>query len=322
MPAITDISGILVGHAQDGVALTGCTVVIAPPGTVGAVDVRGGAPGTRETDLLSPTMLVQSVDAIMLCGGSAFGLDAASGVMRWLREQQRGFETGVARVPIVPAAVLFDLGIGKPVWPDASMGYAACVAATTACAEGNVGAGTGASAGKLRGLAGAMKTGIGTWSERLPDGTTIGALVAANPFGDLCTADGQPLAGVRLPDGSLPGTTTLLRAMLAPPVPGGFSNTTSGPLQNTTLAVIATDAILDKAAATRVAQMAHDGLARRVRPVHTPFDGDVVFVLATNQRPAPPLTALGSLAAEVLEHALERAATTALPAGGLPAAHR
>src|SRR5688500_5487037 len=174
-PAITDVPGVLVGHAQDLVALTGCTIVLATEGATGGVDVRGGAPGTRETDLLDPTAMVSVVHAIALCGGSAFGLAAATGVVEWLREHAIGFDAGVAKVPIVPAAVIFDLGIGRADrWADAAMGYAACAAASAIVAEGCVGAGTGATVGKLLGQAGAVKSGIGTWSETLADGTLIG----------------------------------------------------------------------------------------------------------------------------------------------------
>ncbi|MCU0491888.1 MAG: P1 family peptidase [Chloroflexaceae bacterium] len=317
-PAITDISGLLVGHAHDGEALTGCTVVLPPPGTVGGVDVRGGAPGTRETDLLSPTMLVSEVHAVALCGGSAFGLAAATGVMQWLHERGIGFQTAFAPVPIVPAAVIFDLGLGSASrWPDTAMGYAACEAASTTTGEGCVGVGVGASVGKVGGNATAMKCGVGSWSETLPDGTVIGALVVCNAFGDVwrdAGANSGIIAGARDGQGGFANTMRLLRQG----IPGGPLATAA--LSNTTLAVVATNASLNKAEATKLAQMAHDGLARTIRPVHTPFDGDTIFTLATRQRPALPLALLGGLAAEVLARAVERSASEATSLGGLPAA--
>jgi L-aminopeptidase/D-esterase-like protein len=315
-PAITDVPGILVGHAQDLEALTGCTVVLTTEGATGGVDVRGGAPGTRETDLLDPTAMVAVVHAIALCGGSAFGLAAATGVVEWLRERAIGFDTGVARVPIVPAAVIFDLGVGRADrWADAAMGYAACVAAGATVAEGCVGAGTGATVGKLLGLAGAVKGGVGTWSETVADGTMIGALVVCNAWGDIYRqADGQIIAGTRDPQsGMLIDAMTLLRQP-------AYQAAASAAAQNTTLAVIATDARLSKAEATKLAQMAQDGLARAIRPVHTPFDGDTVFALATGRRIGPPLAILGAIAADVLAHAIERSVVEATSLGGLLAA--
>src|SRR5215211_6592566 len=248
--AITDVPGVLVGHAQDLEALTGCTVVLTPDGATGGVDVRGGAPGTRETDLLDPTAMVSVVHAITQCGGSAFGLAAATGVVEWLRERAIGFDTGVAKVPIVPAAVIFDLGIGRADrWPDAAMGYAACAAAGPTVAEGCVGAGTGATVGKLLGPAGAVKSGVGTWSETLADGTVIGALVVCNAWGDIYRqTDGQIIAGTRDPQsGQLIDSIALLRQ------PAYQAAVSAAAAQNTTLAVIATDARLSKAEATKLA---------------------------------------------------------------------
>lgn len=317
MPTITDVPGILVGHTHDPAAFTGVTVVLAPEGTVGGVDVRGGAPGTRETDLLRPENMVQHVDAVVLAGGSAMGLAAATGVVQWLRERGRGFDTGVARVPIVPAAVIFDLTVGSAeAFPDAAMGYTACGAAAVDVAEGCVGAGMGATVGKLFGPGFAMKSGVGTWSERLPDGTTVGALVVVNAFGDVWREHGPLIAGLRLPEGGLADTTAQLRD---PRVVELFGSR-GGVGENTTIAVVATDARLDKAGTTKLAQMAHDGLARTIRPVHTPFDGDAVFALATGARPALHLALLGSVAADVLARAVERAALEATGMGGLPAA--
>jgi L-aminopeptidase/D-esterase-like protein len=303
-PAITDVPGVLVGHAQDLDALTGCTVVLTTEGATGGVDVRGGAPGTRETDLLHPTAMVAVVHAIALCGGSAFGLAATTGVVEWLREHAIGFETGVAKVPIVPAAVIFDLAIGRADrWADAAMGYAACAAAGPAVAEGCVGVGAGATVGKLLGPAGAMRSGVGTWSETLADGTVIGALVVCNAWGDIYRqSDGQIIAGTRDPQsGKLIDAMALLRQ---PEYQAAASAMAAA--QNTTLAVIATDARLSKAEVTKLAQMAQDGLARAIRPVHTPFDGDTVFALATGRRAGPPLAILGAIAADVLAHAIER----------------
>jgi L-aminopeptidase/D-esterase-like protein len=317
-PAITDVPGVLVGHADDLDALTGCTVVLTTEGATAGVDVRGGAPGTRETDLLNPTAMVSVVHAIALCGGSAFGLAAATGVVDYLRERAIGFDTGVAKVPIVPAAVIFDLGIGRSDrWPDAAMGYAACAAAGATVTEGCVGAGTGATVGKLLGPAGAVKSGVGTWSETLADGTVIGALVVCNAWGDVYShADGQIIAGTREPQsGQLIGSMELLRQ---PAYQAAASAMAAG--QNTTLAVIATDARLTKAEAAKLAQMAQDGLARAIRPVHTPFDGDTVFALATGRRAGPPLAILGAIAADVLTQAIERSVLEAASIGGLPAA--
>ena len=321
MPAITDIPGILVGHAHDSEALTGCTVLLLPAGTVGGVDVRGGAPGTHETDLLSPLATVSEVHALALCGGSAFGLAAVTGVMGWLHAQGRGYNVGVARVPIVPAAVIFDLALGRADrWPDAAMGYAACQAATTELNEGCVGAGIGASVGKLLGMAQAMKSGIGSWSATLGYGTTVGALVVVNAFGDVRDAQGQIIAGLRdLAQGGFADTGAVLRQGGLRPAIGTLAQTDPRQLSNTTLAVIATDAALSKTETNKLAQMAQDGLARAIRPVHTPFDGDTVFALATGQRSGAHLVALGSLAADVLAQAVVRAVQAATSMGGLPA---
>ncbi|MBP1467249.1 P1 family peptidase [Candidatus Chloroploca sp. M-50] len=324
---ITAVAGLTVGHAHDLEALTGVTVILTPAGAVGGVDVRGGAPGTRETDLLVPEAMVDQVHAVVLCGGSAFGLAAVTGVVQWLAEHGYGFETGVARVPIVPAAVLFDLALGRADrFPDAAMGYAACVDASTLVAEGCVGAGAGASVGKALGMTAAMKSGLGTASEILPDGTVVGALVAVNAYGDVWrdpVASHTPggsvqLAGVRdRANGGLLSTMDLLRDPRFQPA---FGSTQRDALGNTTLAVVATDARLSKAEARKLAQMAQDGLARTIRPIHTPFDGDTVFALATAQRPAPPMVMLGSIAADVLASAVERAVLMARSAGGLPSA--
>lgn len=299
---ITDVVGIEVGHATDARAATGCTVVLCRGGAVAGVDVRGGAPGTRETDLLDPTNLVERVHAVLLAGGSAFGLAAADGVMRYLEERGIGFDVGVARVPIVPAAILFDLDVGDPaVRPDAAMGYAACLAAGRAVEEGAVGAGTGATVGKALGPGGAMRGGVGTWSVALPGGAMVGALVAVNAFGDVVGArTGEVIAGARDPSGRFAGAEA---AVMAGAMAGGFG-------RSTTLAVVATDARLTKAQATRLAAEAHDGLARVIRPAHTLVDGDVVFALSAGEADAGPL-ALGVAAAEAVAAAVVRAVRVA-----------
>ena len=302
--AITDIRGIEVGHAQDEEALTGCTVILCREGAVAGVDVRGGAPGTRETDLLDPVNLVKNVHAVVLAGGSAYGLDAASGVMRYLEEQGIGFQTREARVPIVPTAILYDLGIGRAdVRPDAAMGYRAAAEALSAPPrEGSVGAGTGASIGKMRGMKYAMKSGIGTSSMEI-NGLIVGALVAVNAIGDVLDPEsGEKIAGLRS------GST--LEWMKT-------NQMSSAIKSNTVIGVIATNARLTKAAATKVAQMAHDGLARAIRPAHTMFDGDTIFTLATGEIEAD-ISLVGTFAAEVMAEAIIRAVKLAGSAGGLP----
>jgi L-aminopeptidase/D-esterase-like protein len=284
--AIVDIPGLLVGHFTLSERLTGCSVVLAPAGATGAVDVRGAAPGTRETDLLDPANLVDQVHAIVLSGGSAFGLDAASGVVRWLTEQGIGFETGYGRVPIVPAAVLFDLpmvreGDQPQARPGADAGYAACLAARTQTpAAGNVGAGAGACVGKLFGLERCMKGGIGNASVRVGP-WVVGAMVACNAVGDVIDpATGQVLAGARTADGV--GLLDTQRALL-----NGERGKRPLSGTNTTIGVVATNATLNKAQAKRLAMSAHDGLARSIRPAHTPLDGDTLFAMATGAEPGP-----------------------------------
>jgi len=322
--AITDVPGIKVGHAQDEEALTGCTVILCEAGAIGGVDQRGGAPGTRETDLLQPMHLVDRVHAVVLAGGSAFGLDAASGVVRYLEERGVGFDAGVARVPIVPAAVLFDLDIGRAdVRPDAAMGYQACLNASGGPpAEGNVGAGTGARVGNVLGICQAMKAGIGTASLEIGAGLIVGAIVAVNAFGDVVDpASGRIVAGARSPQGGFADTLAVLRA-LAGQLQGGVA---SG---NTVIGVVATNGRLTKEGANKVAQMAHDGLARAVRPAHTMFDGDTIFSLSTGEvdidacfgGSAAAVSIVGAFAAEVLAEAIVRAVLAARPAKGLPAA--
>ena len=314
---LTAVDGIAVGHYTLSERPTGCTVVLVTNGAVAGVDVRGSAPGTRETDLLNPISTVQQVHAIVLAGGSAFGLDAASGVMRYLEEREIGYDMGVAKVPIVPAAILFDLSVGDAptIRPTADCGYrAARMAGTGPIAEGNVGAGAGATVGKLAGLRRAMKGGIGTAALRLPDGLTVAALVAVNAVGDIIDpATGQVVAGVRTEDGNaLADARVLLRS-------GALQRPRAG--ENTTLGVVVTNAVLTKAQATKVAQMAHDGYARAIVPAHTLGDGDTIFALATGTREGPAdLLTIGALAAEVMADAIVRAARQATGIPGYPAA--
>lgn len=317
--AITDVPGIAVGHATDAPHLTGCTVVLCEAGAVAGGAVFGGAPGTRETDLLRPEAVVDRVHAVLLTGGSAFGLAAADGVMRVLEARGIGFETGAGRVPIVPAAVIFDLSIGSAaVRPDAAMGEAACrVARPGPVEEGNAGAGAGATVGKLLGAQSRMKAGVGTAAVRLPGGATVGALVVTNAFGDVLDPDtGAILAGARDPKtGAFLGTAS--RLVAAGSAGGGGIERGRPPLENTVVGVVATDAALTKAAAARLAVAAHAGLARVVSPAHTSVDGDTFFVLGTGTMPAERL-ALEAAAAGVVAEAIVRSVRLAKSAGGAP----
>ena len=315
--ALTDVAGIRVGHFTEALRPTGCTVVLTEAGAVAGVDVRGAAPGTRETDLLSPLNAVETVHAVLLAGGSAFGLDAAGGVMRWLDERGIGVEVGPVRVPIVPAAILFDLWVGDPaIRPGADAGYAACEAASDAApAEGSVGAGAGASVGKLFGIERAMKGGIGSASVTV-DGITVAALIVVNAIGDVVDRrSGAVVAGARSEDGAaLHGT---MAALLRGELPSQLL-TVGGA---TTIGVIATDAVLTNAQAGKLAQMAHEGLARSIDPVHTLTDGDTLFALATGASGRTAhVTLLGALAAEVTARAVLRGVTQAqgLRGPGLP----
>ena len=301
------VQGISVGHFSDSRRPTGCTVVLCPQGAVGGVDVRGAAPGTRETDLLHPSNLVQEVHGIMLAGGSAWGLDAATGAVRWLEEQGAGLNIGVGRIPLVPAAVLFDMMMGDMrIRPDAAAGYAACRNAgpdsgTGRPAEGSVGAGAGAVVGKVFGHERAMKGGLGTASFTV-DGVTVGAIIACNALGDVLNPfSGELLAGARTADGlQLRGTRDALLAGEEPrPVLAG---------SNTTIGVVATDAIISKAQAHRLAVVAHDGLARAINPVHTMSDGDSLFALGTARSgKSLGMMTLSTLAAEAVAVATARA---------------
>jgi L-aminopeptidase/D-esterase-like protein len=309
---ITDIPNIRVGHDTNLEAGTGCTVIICDTPAIGGVDVRGGAPATRETDLLRPLHMVEEVHAILLTGGSAFGLDAASGVMRYLEEHNIGFDVGVAKVPIVPAAAIFDLGFGSAsIRPDAAAGYRACEQATSQpVAQGNVGAGAGATVGKLLGPGFMMKGGLGSASMRMDDGTLVAAIVVVNALGDIIDPQTQQvIAGTRNPM-------------------GGFI--ASNPFGNTTIAVVATSASLSKDATNKVAQMAHNGLAQVIRPAHTMFDGDTVFALSlgtTPQAVSTPATSaiqvsmIGAAAAVTLARAILKAVRNATALHGVPAAH-
>jgi L-aminopeptidase/D-esterase-like protein len=313
---LTDVEGLLVGHAVRPERPTGCTVVIARDGAVAGVDVRGAAPGTRETDLLDPLNTVQQVHAVVLAGGSAFGLDAAQGVMTYLESEGIGFPVGPLRVPIVPAAILFDLAIGDArVRPTSACGLeAARTASREPVAQGNMGAGAGATVGKLYGLARAMKGGIGSASLRLPSGIVVAALVAVNACGDVVDPDtGKTLAGVRTDDGrALADARLLMRQGLPPPLAPG---------ENTTLGIVATNATLTKTQAALVARMAHDGFARAIVPSHTPSDGDTIFAMATGRSAAAvDVGLLGALAADVTAQAIVNAIRHADPLPSLPSA--
>jgi L-aminopeptidase/D-esterase-like protein len=310
---LTAVPGIKVGHHTLVERPTGCTVILAEAGVAAGVDVRGSAPATRETDLLNPVNLVQIAHAIVLSGGSAFGLDSASGVMRYLEERRIGFEFGPAHVPIVPAAAIFDLSVGDGrIRPGADCGYQAARAATDASViEGSVGAGAGATVGKAGGMARSMKGGVGSAAITLPNGLIVAALVVVNAAGDVIDpATGQVVAGVRSADGkAFADARKMLRAGASGPPAGR---------QNTTLGVIATNARLTKTEATRVSQMAHDGYARALAPSHTPGDGDVIFTLATGAA-GSDAGQVGALAADVMADAIVRAARQATGVAGIPA---
>ena len=317
--SICDVPGLRVGHWSSPLRPTGCTVLLCEQGAVAGVDVRGAAPGTRETDLLAPENTVERIHALLLSGGSAFGLDAASGVMRWLLERDHGLAVGLARVPIVPAAVVFDLWVGENprITPDAAAGYAACEAASRgAPAEGSVGAGAGATVGKLLGFERAMKGGVCSASLRVGD-LVVGALVVVNAMGDIHDpADGRLIAGARGDDGHPLGVVQAL--LQGRPLPGG-------PLSGsaTTLGIVATNAPLSKAGATKLAQIAHDGFARSINPVHSVSDGDTIFALSTARQGDTAVQAdarlLGLLAAEVTALAVLRGVRAARGLPGLPA---
>lgn len=314
---LTAVEGLSVGHYTLTERPTGCTVILVDGDAVGGVSQRGGAPGTRETDLLNPLNMVDKVNAVVLAGGSAFGLDAATGVVRWLEEHNIGWPAGPSRVPIVPAAILFDLGVGgnPKVRPTADCGYKAAEAATSGqVAEGSIGAGAGATVGKFGGGARSTKSGIGTASITLPNGLVVAAIVAVNAVGDIIDpATGKVVAGVRNPDGTFADARAILRS-------GGTGQPPRAG-ENTTIGLVATNAKLSKSQVTRMALMADDGYARAISPAHTNGDGDTIFSLATGRWDGSAnITVIGALAAEAMADAIVRAATQATGVAGLPAA--
>ncbi len=311
---VDTIPGITLGHAQDLQAGTGCTVILTPQGAVCGVDQRGGAPATRETDLLRPMHLVDKVHGVLLAGGSTFGLAAADGVVRWLEERSVGFDVGVAKVPIVPAAALFDLAFGRAdVRPDAAMGYAACDAASDdlTTAGGNVGAGTGATVGHVLGPQGIMKGGLGSAVIEVAPGMRIGAVFAVNCFGDVVDPKtGRTLAGARkTPEGGFVDPLAELAKR-----PAGFAES----VRNTVIGAVFTNAVLSKEAALKVAQMAHNGLARTIIPAHTMYDGDTIFALATGMGEPADVNVVGAYAAEATARAVVDAIGRAASLHGVP----
>lgn len=306
---LTAVPGIKVGHFTDSKALTGCTVIVCPPNTKASCEVRGNSPGSRELALLAPEKTAQEIHAILLTGGSAFGLSAADGVMRWLEEHGIGYATPWAKVPLVPTAVVFDLNVGNNlVRPDALSGYQACVAATAdGIEEGNVGAGTGATVGKWKGMEYCMKGGVGTTSTQVAD-LIVGALAVVNSVGDVVNADGSVLGGARQPGGGFFGTTDPHRP---------FSRGKVLEESNTTLVVIATNARFSKLELFRISQRIHDGMARAIVPVHTSFDGDVSFALSCGQATAD-LDLVSELAAQSTAEAVRRAVKCARTVTGIP----
>ena len=297
---ICDVPGLKVGHFCDSTAQTGCTVILPDAGATAGVDVRGSAPGTREIELLKPVRLVQQVHAILLTGGSAFGLDAAGGVQKYLEERGIGFQTNEAIIPIVPTAVIYDLGVGDAtVRPDAEMGYKACQAANVTCEEGAVGAGCGATVGKILGMRKASKGGIGTCSKKIGDDIWIGVLTVVNCFGEVIDPDdGNIVAGVLNETGDGFVSTQEILAQMNDNSP--FSAT------NTTLSIVATNVFLNREQATKLAQMAQDGLARSIRPAHTMYDGDIIFALSAGNKKAD-INLLGSFACELVAESIVRA---------------
>ena len=315
---LTAVSGLEVGNYTDTDHATGCTVVLCRAGATGGVDVRGGSPGTRETDLLQPMRRVDRVHGIVLSGGSAYGLDAASGVMRYLEEQDIGVRVGPSVVPIVSSAILFDLNlITNKVRPGPEEGYAAARSANSEPVfEGTVGAGTGATVGKILGPERAVKGGLGSAVITLPDGNTVAALIAVNAVGDVVDhRTGQVIAGPRSESG--PGFVPAVQALT---LGEAEAESSAAVMSNTTIGVVATDATLTKEEANWLARVSHDGLALAIRPCHTPRDGDTMFALSTNRRDSPgDLTGIGAAAVEVTAHAVLRAVQSATGLGGIPA---
>lgn len=309
---ILDVKGLKVGQAQNTEALTGCTVVICEKGATCGVDVRGAAPGTRETDLLDPVNTVQKVNAVVLSGGSAFGLECTCGVSDYLEENNIGFESGPCKVPIVVGAVLFDLAVGDyKIRPDKKMGYEACLnASETILNQGNYGAGCGATVGKIKGSEYVTKSGIGSYSIKLDNGIVVSALVAVNALGDVYE-DGKVIAGPL--DDSKTKVLNSYELMKQGLTKGGFS------IDNTTIGIIATNAKLDKAQCKKISQMAHDGYARSIFPIHTPHDGDTIFTMATGEiETGADLTLIGSIAVEVMQKSIINAIKNAKGVNGIP----
>lgn len=315
--AITSIEGIKVGHAQDEEGVTGCTVILCEDGAVGGMDQRGNATSSRQVDAMRPSHIVEKVHGVMLAGGSAFGLDTASGAMRYLEEKGIGFEYGPARIPTVPTAILFDLRLsGDTARPDAEMGYQACLnASNTAPAEGNQGAGSGATVGKILGMKRAMKSGIGTAAIEIGEGVIVGAIVAVNAFGDVVDpSSGEIVAGARSNEGDalFADTLKVMRALVGQKLTERMSD------DNTVIGVVATNAEFNKIEVTKLAQMSQNGVVRTIRPAHTTGDGDTMFALATGQVKAE-VNIVGAYAAQVVSEAILRAVRAAESVGDLPA---
>lgn len=320
--SITDIPGIKVGHAQDDNAHTGCTVILCEGGAVGGMDQRGNGTSTRQVDAMSPTHIVEKVHGVMLSGGSAFGLDTATGAMRYLEEKGIGFKYGPARIPTVPTAILFDLGLNSSsVRPDAEMGYQACLhASSEPPAEGNFGAGSGASVGKILGIDQAMKSGIGTAAMEIGEGVMVGAIVAVNAFGDVVEpANGKIIAGARRKgssksknDDHFANSMEVMKGLVGKKLTARMSD------DNTVIGVVATNAKFNKIEATKLAQMAQNGVVRTIRPAHTTGDGDMMFALATGDKTAE-VNIVGAFAAQVVSEAILRAVRMAKGVGSLPA---
>jgi L-aminopeptidase/D-esterase-like protein len=311
---LTAVAGIQVGHAHHLNGPTGCTVILCPPNTIGGVDQRGGAPGTRETDLLRPMHLIQNVNAILLSGGSAYGLAAATGVMDYLEEHNNGYPVGKhGVVPIVPAAIIFDLDVGdSKIRPDAVLGYTACQNANSdPVREGCVGAGAGARVGMTLGPQHGCKAGVGSWAVQLPGGVIVAALMVVNALGDVVDEHGEILAGVRGDNGYI-GALNIFHQLATESI-----GRDEAP-QNTIIGVVATNVTLTKEEVNKVAQMAQDGLAQAVRPAHTMFDGDTIFALATGEIGHGNVNVVGAFAAEVTAQAIRRAVLTATSLAGLP----
>ncbi len=320
---ITDIPGIQIGHYTDLDAITGCTVILCKDGATCGVDQRGGAPGTREIALLNPINQVQKVHAVLLSGGSAFGLDAASGVMKYLEENKIGYSTGVAKVPIVPSAILFDLAIGNPnIRPSQEMGYQACLnASDSPPKQGSVGVGTGATIGKLLGMNFATKAGVGAACTDIGKGVLVGAIVAVNAVGDVIDpSTNQVLAGTRSPKigqklynkDLFVDSLELMKSSIGRTV---FSIASKS---NTVIGVIVTNANLSKLQMTKVAQMGQNGLARSIRPANTMQDGDTLFALSIGKKKAD-VNIVGAFAAQAVQQAIINAVRTATTLGGIPA---